>query len=279
MSIFGLLIIEVFKQMRRLRTHIGTLGLLGIVLAVAIGLKYGDASQFVGRLTRQPNFEIYGSPINALFLARAVLPMTVFLFLPFFVSLVAGDQISGEAADGTLRTVLARPVNRLWLLSAKFVLAIAYAAALTLFLGVVALAIGRLLFGVGGLVSFGWSGISYFGVAEGMQRLMLSYALAGAYVLSVASVAFLVSVISNNSLVPIGVTIALMVVFGVLGQLPYFESVKPYLFTTYSELFLHAFDVPLDHLALRQGVFTLFAYVAACFGVSAIIFTRKDILA
>ncbi|MCC6483230.1 MAG: ABC transporter permease [Armatimonadetes bacterium] len=278
MSTFGLFGIEIFKQFRRLRTHIGTFGLLGIVLAVAIGLKYGDASHFVGRLTRQPNFQIYGSPVNALFLARVVLPMTVFLFLPLFVSLVAGDQISGEAADGTLRTVLTRPVNRFALLSAKFTLAIVYVGALTAFLGVAALTVGWALFGVGGLVSFGWDGVSYFGIAEGVHRLTLSYGLAAVYVLAVASVAFLVSTLSSNSLVPIGVTMALMVMCGVLGQIPYFESAKPYLFTTYSELFLRAFDVPVDYPALRHGVFALLVYVVACFCVSALIFTRKDIL-
>lgn len=276
MSFAGLVRMEAWKMMRRGRSYIGPAGLLAIVLPTAIGLRYGPMGSEVERYVGS-SVTMIGSPLNALFIARVVLPPTVFLFLPLFVSIVAGDQISGEAADGTLRSLLSRPVHRLRLLGAKYLVSVLYAVGLTVFLGVSAFAVGYAFFGIGGLVSFG-GGIAYFGVTEGMERLALGYALAGAYQICVCSVAFLLSVFMHSSLAPVGVTFALMLVMGAVGEIPYFERLKPFFFTTYGDLFLQAFRVPLDPERLLRGVAALAAWTGAAFGLASIVFSRKDIL-
>jgi len=262
--------------LRRARSYIGPLGVLGIVVPVVTGLKYGPMGEELGRYAGR-QVTMIGSPVNALFVARVVLPPTVFLFLPLFVSLVAGDQVSGEASEGTLRALLARPISRLRLLAAKFVVSVVYAALLTVFLGVAAFTLGWALFGLGGLVSFG-GGIAYFGMAEGVHRLLIAYGAAIAYQICVTSIAFLLSVFMNSSLAPVGVTFALMLVLGALGEIPYFERVKPFLFTNYADLFLKAFVIPLDAGALLKGVAALGAWTAAAFSLASAVFVRKDIL-
>ena len=278
MSFFSLLSIEMGKQTKRLRTLIGPLGLLAIVLATAIGFKYSEMGHFVRGMTDQPNYRIFGSPLNALFLARAVMPGTVYLFLPLFVSLVAGDMISGEAADGTLRMILARGVDRFGLVLAKFLYSIVYVVFLTGFLGLTAFFVGWMFFGLGGLVSPAWPGVNYFGMQEGIHRLLMSYGVTMVYVMTVASIAFLISVFANNSLVPVGATMAVLLFSGVIGQIPAFESIKPYLFTTYSELFFKVFDNPMDTSLMHRGLLTLGIYIVGSFALSAVVFTRKDIL-
>ncbi len=276
MSFAGLVRMEAWKLMRRGRSYIGPAGLLAIVFPTVIGLGYGPMGSEVERYV-ESSVTMIGSPLNALFIARVVLPPTVFLFLPLFVSIVAGDQISGEAADGTLRGLLSRPVHRLSLLAAKFAVSLMYAVGLTVFLGISAFAVGHAFFGIGGLVSF-FGGIAYFGVVEGMERLLLAYALAGAYQICVCSVAFLLSVFMNSSLAPVGVTFALMLVMGAVGEIPYFERLKPFFFTSYGDLFLHAFRVPLEPERLLRGVGALGVWSGAAFGVAALAFSRKDIL-
>ena len=51
----------------------------------------------------------------------AALALVLPVFLPVAVAVVAGDAIAGEAASGTLRYLLARPVGRTRLLGAKLV--------------------------------------------------------------------------------------------------------------------------------------------------------------
>jgi ABC-2 type transport system permease protein len=272
----GLLRMEAWKLARRGRSYIGPAGLLAIVFPTAIGLRYGPMASELERYVSS-SVTVIGSPLNALFIARVVLPPTVFLFLPLFVSIVAGDQISGESAEGTLRALVSRPVHRLKLLAAKYLVSLGYAVGLTAFLGLSALAVGYSFFGMGGLVNF-WQGITYFGVAEGLERLELAYALAAAYQLCVCSVAFLLSVFMQSSLAPVGVTFAIMLVMGAVGEIPYFERLKPFFFTTYADLFQKAFLVPLDAGGMVRGVAALAAWTGISFGLAAAAFSRKDIL-
>src|SRR6478752_6336181 len=82
---------------------------------------------------------------NGLFLVFASLALTVPLFLPVAVGAVAADQVAGDAADGTLRTVLAWPVGRSRLLAAKLLAAVTFAAAATFTVALSALATGAAL--------------------------------------------------------------------------------------------------------------------------------------
>lgn len=277
MSVPRLAAMELGKLLRRGRTYIGPLGMLAILIPTVIGLKYGGIEgEFTGFIGAG-NISVIGSPVNASFIARVVLPPTVFLFMPLFVSLVAGDQISGEAADGTLRTLLARPVDRFRLLLAKYLVSLIYAVCLPLLLAVAAYLLGWAVFGQGGLVSYG-GGIKYFGMAEGIQRLLIAYASAAVYLLSVTSLAFLFSVFVTSSLFPVGATLICLLTSGSMGEIPYFHAVKPYLFTSYADLFQRAFDIPLDPQVFARGAAALLIYCAACFGIAAFVFVRKDIL-
>ena len=56
---------------------------------------------------------------NGLFLVFAALALTLPIFLPMALGVVAGDSISGEAAQGTLRYLLVAPVGRVRLLLVK----------------------------------------------------------------------------------------------------------------------------------------------------------------
>lgn len=271
-----LLRMEFWKLLKRGRTYIGPLGIAAIVLPTVIAFKHGEFARDIERFM-ESDLVLIGSPFNALFIARAVLPPTVFFFLPLFVSLVAGDQVSGEAGDGTLRSLLVRPISRVKLLAAKFVVSLAYALFLTVYLGVLAFGTGWLFFGIGALVS--WSdGLRYFGVQEGMERLLLAYSAVGVYLVAVSGVAFLLSVFFNGSLAPVGGTMAIMLVFGTLGQLSYFEKLKPWLFTTYVDLFIRSFDIPLDLADFQKGGLVLAGWGITCFLIALFIFNRKDVL-
>src|ERR1700745_4127420 len=74
----------------------------------------------------------------------AALALVLPVFLPVAVAVVAGDSIAGEAAAGTLRYLLARPVGRTRLLVAKLVSVITFTLAAVIAVTVSAYAIGVL---------------------------------------------------------------------------------------------------------------------------------------
>ena len=80
---------------------LGALALVPILIAVAVRVtSAGDAGRgpaFIGDITQ-----------NGLFVAFTALDVSIPLFLPLTVGVVAGDTIAGEANLGTLRYLLDR---------------------------------------------------------------------------------------------------------------------------------------------------------------------------
>ena len=101
-----LISLEIFKIRKKLRSYLGFAGLLGIAALMAVGLRYGPSPGplMLGSMPRE--MLVVGSLLTAGFMASLIMQGTLFTFLPLFVSMVAGDMVSGEAADGTLRTAM-----------------------------------------------------------------------------------------------------------------------------------------------------------------------------
>ena len=86
---------------------------------------------------------------NGSLFPAAALAMVLPVFLPLAVAVYAGDAIAGEAATGTLRYLLVRPVGRLRLLAAKLVALAVYIVLAMIIVVVFSLVVGIALFGTG----------------------------------------------------------------------------------------------------------------------------------
>jgi len=125
----------------RRRNRILLLLLAAVPLLVGIAVKVSppagaDGPAFINRITG-----------NGLFLALTALDVTIPIFLPLAVGIIAADAIAGEAGVGTLRYLLVVPVRRGRLLVAKAAGISAYAVLAVLAIGVVSLIAGAALFG------------------------------------------------------------------------------------------------------------------------------------
>src|SRR5712671_2718799 len=90
----------------------------------------------------------------------AALALVLPVFLPVSVAVVAGDSIAGEAANGTLRYLLVRPVGRTRLLVSKLIAITTFAVfAVT----VTSYLIGIFLLGPGAPAAVGQPGSSVTG--------------------------------------------------------------------------------------------------------------------
>jgi ABC-2 type transport system permease protein len=108
----------------------------------------------------------------------------------------------------------------------------------------------------------------------------------------VASLAFMLSVFSDNSIGPIVITVCVIIVFTILTQLQipfYDETIKPYLFTTHmlgwkGFFYVKGIDGVTDKGSIEnlssiiKSALVLIAYTILFLGIAFWYFKRKDIL-
>jgi ABC-2 type transport system permease protein len=278
---------ELYKMSRRPRTYLGFAAFLLINFFVMIGLKYGHLEWMGTHEATHTGFGIVGSPVNAEFMAWLAVAsplagMILIMFMPFFICLVFGEIFAGEVADGTLRTVLCRPIGRAGFFAAKFVASTIYALCLALFLGISAYLIGLAFFGRGGLMvsgTFENPMVAWYPEGQGLARLGLSYLLMCAGAITVGMIAFFISNWLHNSLGAIGGAVMLLFTALIVGEIPYFKPIKDYLFSTHLLMGQKAFWDPIPWHEIAFSLKCLGVYVAALFAISLAIFRREDVLA
>ena len=139
------MVVELVKQVRRLRTRLGLGAMVGLpaLLALVFWLGRGQAPE---RGAPQDIFAL--ATRSGLNFAAASLEAMGRFFLVVVVALFAGEPVAGEANWGTLRYLLVRPVPRPRLLRDKLVV--------SMLLGTVAILLVPLAGMAAGTIAFGW---------------------------------------------------------------------------------------------------------------------------
>lgn len=277
---------ELFKMSRRPRTYLGYSAFLLINICIMLGAKFGHLGNEFLNPANRTGFGVVGTPVNAEFMSWLVVgspfaSMILLTFMPFFICLVFGEIFGGEAAEGTLRTVLTRPIRRTSFFAAKFVACLIYAMSLVFFLGISAYLIGLVFFGTGGLLTTGTfehPTLTWFSPGTGLARLALGYLLMCAGVTAVGMIAFFISNWLHNSLGAVGGAIMLLFTALIIGEIPYFKPIKDYLFSTHLLMGQKAFWDPIPWHEIAFSLKCLSIYVGSMFIVSLAIFRRKDVL-
>ncbi|MBL7074249.1 ABC transporter permease subunit [candidate division KSB1 bacterium] len=272
--------IECLKTFSKWRTYIGFIALGVLLPLIMLGLKWSGIENFYEWAVRylKINFIFVGTLFNGYSVSNFIMN-SLWVHVPFLISLVAGDVVAGEGAAGTFRIYLTRPVTRAQVMGAKFAGTAIYTFSLIVFMGVVSVGLGLILFGGGDLLVVE-KGILIIPAREVLWRFILAYGLAFWVMGVVASVAFLLSTLVNNSIGPIIGTMAILSVFLMISNIPIelFRTIRPYLFTTYFDVWQRAFSDPIPWGEMGRSVLYLGIYILGCFGVSMVIFHRKDIL-
>jgi ABC-2 type transport system permease protein len=203
----------------------------------------------------------------------------LWIHVPFLVTLGAGDQLAGEATAGTFRLLLTRPASRSRILLAKYVTTLLYALTLVVFMAVLTVGLGVMLFGTGDLLIFGRTFV-VVAESEALWRIALAFALATWGMWTVASLAFLFSSLVENGIGPLIGTMAVIIVFYIVSNVPadLFTAIKPYLFTSYLDLWQRMFEDPIPWNEVLHSVSVLGAFSIGFYFVTWYIFLRKDIL-
>jgi ABC-2 type transport system permease protein len=271
---------ELFKTYAKWRTYIGFVVVAALIPLVLWGMKVegGKFIQYQMR-TLQNDFFITGNLFNGWIIAQLIMN-SLWVHVPFLISLVAGDQLAGEATAGTFRLILIRPVSRTRILNSKFIATLLYTTSLIVAIAVLSVGLGLLIFGSGDLLSIDRDTLTILPESEMWSRFALAYGLAILSMWVVASLAFLFSSFVENAIGPIIATMAVIIAMLIISNLPVdsFEPIKPYLFTTYQNVWQQAFKNPFDWEKIWRSCLILSGYSAGFWLITLFVFRRKDIL-
>jgi ABC-2 type transport system permease protein len=272
--------IELYKIFKKWRTYIGffAIAVLIPVIQIAMLIEGGKSINFMTRSLQQ-SFVFVGNLLNAYLVSYLILNALA-VHIPFLVALVTGDLLAGEATAGTYRLLITRPVSRMKLVTSKFFAGIIYTTLLVLWLSILSLGLGIIIFGVGELIVIKPTTVIIFARSDVLWRFLLAYGFAILSMSVVASLAFLFSSLVENAIGPIITTMAVIIVFFIVSaiEIDIFQTIRPYLFTNYILSWRLFFDDPIDVSEILKSVAVLFGHIVVFYGLAAYIFKRKDIL-
>jgi ABC-2 type transport system permease protein len=284
--------IELYKIFRRPRTYIAFGAIAALILIIQFGLKI-DGKSYADFLMKDVGgtMEIDGNIINGYLICYIMLQLLL-VHVPLLVALIAADMISGEANMGTLRLLLSKPYSRTELLIAKFLAATVYTVMLLIWLAILALFISMWIFGVGDMFLMKSSYVVLISQNDVFWRYAGAFVFAALAMVTVAALGFLLSIFAENSIGPIVATMSIIVFFTILSTLniPIFNALKPYLFTTHLISWKEFFDLKVNDaneaiigsIQNPQRIITsalvLLLHIVGFVGGAIFIFNKKDVL-
>jgi ABC-2 type transport system permease protein len=245
---------ELWLIFGRRRNWLGMAVLAAVPVVLAIAVKVtqpqagSDVGSFIGNITN-----------NGLFVALASLTLEIPLFLPIAVASIAGDAVAGEANLGTLRYLLAVPVDRTRLLVVKFAAIVVFALTATLLVAGVGALLGLALFGGGPVVTLSGSTLPFW---AGVGRLVLVCLYLTACLTGFGAIGLFVSTLTEQ---PIGATIAVMLLAfasQIMDAIPQLSVIHRYLPTHYWLSFAELMRDPVEFSRLAPGLLSALAYLA-----------------
>lgn len=256
---------------RRWRTWAMLAALAAVPILIAVAVRVSSSGGTPGR---GPAF-LDSITQNGLFVALTALVVSIPLFLPLTVGVVAGDTIAGEANLGTLRYLLAAPAGRVRLLLVKFAGAAAFCIAATVTIVVAGVIIGAALFPIGPVTLLSGDTVS---IGEYALR---ATALAGYVTVSMLGLSAIGLFVSTLTVVPVGAmatTVVISAVAQILGALPQLEWLHPWLFSSYWLEFADLLRQPISWGSFGDNALLQLGYIVVFGALAYSRFVTKDIL-
>ena len=267
---------ELTKVLFQKRTYIGWLALLAIPVLVAVALHFGNPGGGAGGGPSGGQDAFFTlATHNGLLVPLAAITMLASFFLPLVASMAGGFQLAGEAESGTLKTWLVHPVNRGPVVLSKWLTAVLYVFAGLALAALAGYATGIPFFGAGRIALLSGGTVS---VAHGLGLTLLAYAYVGLAMVAVVSISMLLSALTDSSLTAAIGTLVIVIVMQIVGQLSYFDFLKPYLFTSHLDGWQAFFQGSIDWTTISKGILAFVVYAGVSLGVTWQLFRRKDVL-
>lgn len=265
--------VEIVRQFKRRRTVVMFALLLALPWILVIAFQFGPQST-AGQQTALRISDL--ATAGALNFAAFALSVSASFLLVVAVALFCGDTVASEASWSSLRYLLAAPVPRDRLLRQKLIVALGYSAASVICLPLMALLAGTL--------AFGWNDIQVPGTGETIPALdvlprfgvVIAYAMVSQLV--VASLAFLLSTVTDSPLGAVGGAVGLVIVSTILQAVEALGTLREFLPTFWNTAWLDALAPEPDYSGMVKGVALSVTYSAILIAVAFRRFRRKDVV-
>jgi ABC-2 type transport system permease protein len=242
----------------------------------------------VSRLQFYLDHDIEPDKPTAPLLTRLFANAAGFLLLPLLIAVLGSDIVSAETAEGTDKLLLTRPVRRWKILTAKLVTLWIFAT-LTLLVGAILAYVIAAPF----LPRGGWNAPTFTGFTitrgtvdiDAVRQLplwkdaMIAYGLEWYALLTVASIALLLSVLFRSSAAAIGTMLASLIGGTILTRVSPDWTAGKYLFVSALPLadYYTGSPPPYDGMSMTFCIALLGAWAAGATLVAYAIFIRRDV--
>lgn len=277
---FRLTKLELQKIAARPRSYIGFVAITIIITLIHFAM-YVDGKNYISFVTAnvEQNFLFEGNVLNGNLICFIIL-QTLIIQIPLLIALVTGDAISGEAAMGTLRLIATKPVSRSAIILSKFTAGSVYTLIMLIWLGILALGVGHWIFGPGDLIVLKTDEMIILQSQDVVWRFLTALTLAFLALSLVGALSLMLSCFTDNSIGPIIITMAIIILFTVIGtmEVPVFDKIRPLLFTFHMVVWRNLFEDPIPVKQIYTSIVVLLGHILTFLSVSVIYFKRKDIL-
>src|SRR5262245_30873918 len=256
---------ELVKLRAQKRTYIGPGAALLVPMIFIVALLTGDGGPEgipFGRYVRESGLAI---PLVSLFFGAL-------WFFPLITALVAGDIVASEDANGTLKTILTRSVERWQVFAAKALAALTYTfAALVVFM-VVGLVLGGLIWGFDPLVSLSGTRIP---VGRGLALIGAGGLAYFMPMIAVAGIALMLSTLSRNSAAAVVGTLMISLIMQLLAAINALSFLHPYLLSEQFNAWQGFLRTPVDWAPIGHAAWVSAAYAVPALAVAFMAFLRR----
>ncbi len=271
---------EFIKIAAKPRSYIGIAAITLIVGIILFAMRL-DGMMYISFITApfEQSLSFEGNILNGNLMAFIILQMLI-IHIPLLIAFVTGDLISGEGAMGTIRLLLTKPISRTSILLSKYLAGCAYTLVVLLWMGFLAIFIGKLLFGAGDLMVLKSDGLIILQESDISWRFLYGFVVAYLALVMIATLSLTLSCFSENSIGPIVSTMGIIILFTIIGTLdvPMFDHIRPYLFTTHMAAWRSFFEDPLPVEQITQSIVVLLVHIVSLLGIAIYKFNKKDIL-
>ena len=206
--------------------------------------------------------------------ALVVVKLVAVIGPAIIAALVAGDIMSAEQADGTLKTILTRSLRRNELLTGKLLALFTYVLAAMLVFFLVSTVGGIIAWGFHPLIDISGHRISALHALWLDVPALLIYCLP---VLAIASFGVFLSVASRQSVAAVGGTVIYAMSLQGVAAIAAIQAAHPFLLTNQLTAWHDLFQSPTGGTLILRAVWVSAAFALPPLVAAYVIFNRRDV--
>ncbi|OAB44364.1 ABC transporter permease [Paenibacillus glacialis] len=244
---------------------------------------------FVQQLQYYLDHNVNPKEPNGVTFTREFMDNSISLFIPLLIMAIASDIVSGERTTGTIKMLLTRPVKRWKVLLSKMITMIMFVSLIILSTFAISYLISGAFFGYVGFNMPVFTGFQISGSNVDMsavhavpqwEYLLMQCGLIWFVAVTVALLAFMVSVLVKSTAASIVVMMAALIAGTILTNMASAWTSAKYLFMVNLQLtsYLAGTPAPIEGMNLNFSLIVLGIWALVSVIVSFTVFTKRDIL-